>query len=126
MSPSLRDKIIAGSLLALAATAEAAVAQETRAASGAPELRPAAAHSIDLGPVAGVAYYTVERDGFHLVATLAPANDTVTPFRVEAVLAPGQRVTLSTPRGPGEEPTAVEISRTNELVLVAQRSALGN
>ena len=34
-------------------------------------LRPVEAKSIDLGEVSGVAYYTVERDGFHVVATLA-------------------------------------------------------
>jgi hypothetical protein len=34
-------------------------------------LRPIEAKSIDLGEVSGIAYYTVERDGFHVVATLA-------------------------------------------------------
>jgi hypothetical protein len=97
MSNSLKHKIVAGGLLAFAVTAQGGWAKETGAGvGGAAKMRPAAAYSIDLGPVAGVAYYTVERDGFHLVATLAPASETATPFRVEAVLAPGQRVTLST------------------------------
>jgi hypothetical protein len=34
-------------------------------------LRPIDSMSIDLGEVSGVAYYTVERDGFHVVTTLA-------------------------------------------------------
>jgi hypothetical protein len=34
-------------------------------------LRPIDAMSINFGEVSGVAYYTVERDGFRVVATLA-------------------------------------------------------
>jgi hypothetical protein len=37
-------------------------------------LRPIQAKSIDLGGVSGVAYYTIERDGFHVVTTLAPGR----------------------------------------------------
>src|ERR1700751_2283354 len=59
-------------------------------------LRPIDAMSIDFGEVSGVAYYTVERDGFHVVATLAQGI-AGTPIRVVCVLAPGQRVVLSAP-----------------------------
>ena len=59
-------------------------------------LRPIEGRSIDLGEVSGIAYYTVERDGFRVVATLAQ-GEAGTPVRVEAVLAPGQSVVLSTP-----------------------------
>src|SRR6266704_6216280 len=69
-------------------------------------LRPIEAKSIDLGGVSGVAYYTVERDGFHVVATLAQ-GEAGTPIRVVSVLAPGQRMVLSTPQQAG----AIEISR---------------
>jgi hypothetical protein len=75
-------------------------------------LRPVEAKSIDLGEVSGVAYYTVERDGFHVVTTLAQ-GEAGTPIRVVSVLAPGQRVVLSTPQA-----GALEISRQGDSVLV--------
>jgi hypothetical protein len=76
-------------------------------------LRPIDAMSINLGEVSGVAYYTVERDGFRVVATLAQGM-AGTPIRVVSVLAPGQRVAFSTPRQVG----ALEISRNGDSVLV--------
>ena len=69
--------------------------------------------SIDLGGISGIAYYTVERDGFHVVATLAQ-GEAGTPIRVASVLAPGQRVVLSTPQQDG----AIEITRKGDNVLV--------
>src|SRR4029450_13105035 len=51
-------------------------------------LRPMAGKSIDLGGISGIAYYTDERDGFHVVATLAQGEGG-TPIRVVSVLAPG-------------------------------------
>lgn len=44
-------------------------------------------------------------------------------MRVEALLAPGQSVTLSTPRGVGEAPEVVEISRQADAVLVRKTAA---
>jgi hypothetical protein len=52
-------------------------------------LRPIEAKSIELGDVSGVAYYTVERDGLHVVTTLAQGQ-AGTPIRVVSVLAPGR------------------------------------
>jgi len=49
----------------------AAFALASLEAAHADGLRPIDAKSIDLGEVSGVAYYTVERDGFHVVTTLA-------------------------------------------------------
>ena len=86
-------------------------------AAHANELRAVEARSIDLGEISGVAYYTVERYGFRIVATLAQ-GEAGTPVRFEAVLAPGQSVVLSTPREAGAAPNAVEISRQNDRVLV--------
>ncbi len=80
-------------------------------------LKPIQGQGIDLGAVSGVAYYTVERDGFRVIATLAQGED-ATPVRFEATLAPGQSVLLSTPRGAGIPPDAVEISRHADTVLV--------
>ena len=90
-------------------------------AAHADSLRPIDAKSIDLGEVSGIAYYTVERDGFHVVTTLAE-GETGTPIRVVSVLAPGQSVVLSTPNGQD----AVEISRNGDSVLVRGTNAVSN
>lgn len=78
---------------------------------------------IDLGAMSGVVYYTAEPDGFRVVATLGQQGEDNVPVRVEAVLAPGQSVMLSTPRGVGEAPEAVEISRRADTVLVRKATA---
>ena len=84
-------------------------------------LRPIEAKSINLGDVSGVAYYTVERDGLHVVTTLAQGQ-AGTPIRVVSVLAPGQRVLLSTPHQAG----AFEISRKGDSVLVRKAPTVTN
>jgi len=91
----------------------AAFAFASLGAAHANDLRPIEAKSIDLGEVSGVAYYTVEGDGFRVVTTLA-YGEAGTPIRVVSVLAPGQKVVLSTPNQAG----ALEISRTGNSVLV--------
>jgi hypothetical protein len=91
------------------------------AAAHADGLRPIEGKSIDLGGMSGIAYYTVEPDGFHVVATLAQ-GETGTPIRVVSVLAPGQRVVLSTPQQAG----AIEISRKGDSVLVRQANTASN
>jgi hypothetical protein len=82
-------------------------------------MRPIEAKSIDLGEVSGVAYYTVERDGLHVVTTLAQ-GETGIPIRVVSVLAPGQSVVLSTPHASG----AIEISRKGDGLLVRKATAV--
>src|SRR5712664_4498048 len=84
-------------------------------------LRPIEAKSIDLGEVSGVAYYTVERDGFHVVTTLAQGMAGA-PIRVVSVLAPGQSVVFSTPHQAG----ALEIARNGDSVLVRKAKAVSN
>jgi len=91
------------------------------AAARADGLRPIEGKSIDLGGTSGIAYYTVERDGFHVVATLAQ-GEAGTPIRVVSVLAPGQRVVLSTP----QQADAIEISRKGDSVLVRKANAASN
>ena len=93
-------------------------------AAHADELQPIQGRSIDLGKVSGVAYYTVERAGFRVVATLAQ-GEAGTPVRIEAVLAPGQSVVLSTPREAGVAPNSVQISRRDDQLLV-QEAAVTN
>src|SRR5258707_15712105 len=74
----------------------AAFALASLEAAHADGLRPIEGKSIDLGEVSGVAYYTVERDGFHVVTTLAQGM-AGTPIRVVSVLSPGPRGGFSTP-----------------------------
>ena len=88
------------------------------------DFQPKQAQSIDLGEISGSAYYTVERDGFRVVTTLAQ-GETGTPVRLVAVLAPGQSVVLSTPRNAGVEPVEVEIAREADGVFV-RNAALTN
>ena len=84
-------------------------------------LRPIEGRSIDLGGISGIAYYTVERNGFHVVTTLAQ-GESGTPIRVVSVLAPGQSVVLSTP----QKADAIEISRKGDSVLVRKANATTN
>lgn len=84
-------------------------------------LRPIEAKSIALGEVYGVAYYTVEPDGFRVVTTLAQ-GEAGTPIRFVSVLAPGQRVVLSTP----VQASALEISRSGDTLLVRKTTAISN
>jgi hypothetical protein len=82
-------------------------------------VRPIEAKSIDLGEVSGIAYYTVERDGLHVVTTLAQ-GETGMPIRVVSVLAPGQSVILSTPH----LADAIEISRKGDSLFVGKANAV--
>lgn len=70
------------SLFALAGTAQAG------------ELQAPEAHSFQLGLFNGVGYSIEEGNRVHVVVALAE-GDTGSPLRVEALLAPGQRVVLS-------------------------------
>ena len=80
-------------------------------------LQPIQAQKIDLGALAGVAYYTVEPDGHRLVVTLqAPESDS--PFRFVATLAPGQAVTLSVARSAGEPAAELHFVRHGEQLSV--------
>jgi hypothetical protein len=99
----------------------AAFALASLEAAHADGLRPIEAKSIDPGEVSGVAYDTVERDGFHVVTTLAQGV-AGTPIRVVSVLAPGQSVVFSTPRQAG----ALEIARNGNSVLVRKAKAVSN
>jgi len=89
------------------------------------DLQPIQNQNIDLGDVAGDAYYTVEQDGYHVVATFAQRDGNSTPVRVQAVLSPGQQVTFSTPRAEGEQPVSFSIRRQDQRVIIA-KAALTN
>ena len=107
---SIRNTLLAASLT-LASLGTAAQANG---------LKPIEGRSVSLGDVSGVVYYTIEPDGFRVVTTLAEAEGT--PIRFVSVLAPGQRVLLSTPQQAG----ALEISRSGNDVTVRKASPLSN
>lgn len=88
--------------------------------------KPVQAQHVDLGAFAGVAYYTAEKDGHHLVVTLQ-AGETSTPLRFAATLALGQGVTLSVPRHAGEAPVELHFIRQGEqIVMGGAATALSN
>jgi hypothetical protein len=107
---SVRNSIFAGALFLVAL-----------GAAHADSLQPIQAKSIDLGGVSGIAYYTVERDGFRVVITLAQGENG-TPIRIVSVLSPGQSVVLSTSQQLG----ALEISRAGNEVLVRKAATVKN
>ena len=90
-------------------------------AAHASDLKPIEGRSVQLGDLSGVTYYTVQPDGFRVVTTLAQ-GETGTPVRFVSVLAPGQRVVLSTPSRAG----ALEVSRTGDSLLIRNANAATN
>ena len=99
-------------ILAAAATLAAAIGT-----AGAAEIKPIQAGSVDLGTLAGVAYYTAEPKGFRVVVTLAP-RAAAPAVRFEAVLADDQSVTLSTPRQAEAAAETIEITRIGDRISV--------
>ena len=99
----------------------AAFALASLGAAHANGLRLIEGKSIDLGEVSGVAYYTVESDGFHVVTTLAQ-GEAGTPVRIVSVLSPGQSVVFSTPQQAGR----LEISRKGDDLVVRKANAVSN
>lgn len=99
----------------------AALSVASLGAAHADEVRPMQAQSISLGGVSGVVYYTVERDGFHVVTTLVEGEAGV-PMRAVSILAPGQSVVLAT----GAAANAIEISRQADTLHVREAAVATN
>ena len=89
------------------------------------ELRPIQAKSISLGDVSGVAYYTVEENGFAVVATLA-SGETATPVRFIATLLPSQKAVVSVPREIGQTALTVEFIRDGDRMIVGPAKKLAS
>jgi hypothetical protein len=104
-------------------TLAAALALASIGPAHAEGLKPLQGQVIDLGDVSGVVYYTVERDGFRVVATLAKKDEDAVPVRVVAVLGPDQSLTFSTPHEWGTPADPVEIIRQADTVLVHEAAA---
>ena len=89
------------------------------------ELVPMEGFSVKLGEVVGTAYFTVEKEGHQLVATVTSA-ESPTPIRFIATLLDGQKVMLSVPRAVGESALEVEFERRDERLFVNRTSDLNN
>ena len=89
------------------------------------ELRPIQGKSISLGDVSGVAYYTVEKDGFAVVATVA-SGEMAVPIRFMATLLPGQKSVISVPRELGQTALTVEFIRTDDKIEIGPTKELAS
>lgn len=118
--PERPDTMTLRSLLAATAlTAAVLIAAPLSGPASAETIKPLNGGSVSLGDLSGVAYYTPEPEGYRVVVTLA-RTETSRAVRFEAILAPGQRVTVSTPQELGSAPDALEISRSGDTVAVTR------
>jgi len=83
------------------------------------EVNPAHGQTIDLGGLKGVAYYTVQPEGYHVVATLAGEDSQ--SVRFEANLSDGQSLVVTS--SANGTPTKVQLSRKADRVLVENVAA---
>jgi hypothetical protein len=84
-------------------------------------LGPMQAHSIALGDVSGVAYYTVAGDSYEIVATVT-AGEGATPVRFVAALTAGQQILMSVPQAAGEPPLELVFARLGDNLIVSSPS----
>ncbi|GAB4065766.1 hypothetical protein KHC28_21990 [Ancylobacter sonchi] len=106
---------LAGGLLAVAFIAPGFAAEKGN-------VRPATAQTINIGYVRGIAYYTPQQDGYHVVATLSVGGGA--PIRVAATLQPEQAVSFSVPGPEGAAGGLVEIARRGDSVTVTNPDRL--
>ena len=99
-------------------TAFAIALLSATAATAASEMLPGNGYSIHLGRFDGTVFYTVEPDGYRVVATLASGAE-AQPIRFVSTLGPGQRVVISVPQTVGQPSVDFEIVRKGEVLLVS-------
>ncbi len=101
----------------------AAFAAAMLAATGAvaTELPAGTGHSLDLGDFTGVVYYTAEREGYRVVATIAEGEAGM-PVRFQGMLAEGQAIAISVPGKPGRAERSIEFARAGGRLLVHELS----
>ncbi|MCA1370941.1 hypothetical protein I6F15_26690 [Bradyrhizobium sp. BRP14] len=90
--------------------------------AAASELAPGNGHSIHLGRFDGAVYYTVEKDGYRVVATLASGAE-AQPIRFVSTLGPGEKLMISVPQAIGQPSADFEIVRDGEVLLVQEPGA---
>lgn len=81
------------------------------------ELPPGGGYSIHLDRFNGAVYYTVNQEGYRVVATIAEGNDGL-PVRFVATLTDGQTLAISVPGNLGEPSQLVEFARTGGRLFV--------
>jgi hypothetical protein len=82
------------------------------------ELYPMEATSISLGGFRGIVYYTNEKEGYHVTATMAEGESGL-PVRFEATITEGQKLTITVPRRLGEQSYMVELLRVDGKLVIA-------
>jgi len=105
---------LAAGLIAIAAFAP--VRAQDKATAATAGLRAGSAQSIQVGYVSGVAYYTAERDGYHVVATLSVGGGA--PVRINATLQPEQEVSFSVPGAEGTAESSVRFARHGDDLVI--------
>ena len=81
-------------------------------------LAPRSGRSIRLARFDGIVYYTIEQDGYRVVATLASGAEDL-PIRFISTLGPGQRIVISVPQSADQPSVDVEILRDCDALLVS-------
>jgi hypothetical protein len=109
--------------LLFAATLSLAAAAFAGSQAAAPVAAPAD-QRVDLGRQQGDFYTVKQADGLHVVATFAEPDQNAVPVRFETVLAPGQTVTVSSPRGAGEPANSVALTRRGDRVEIHKIAAI--
>jgi hypothetical protein len=72
-------------------------------------------------------YFTPERDGFRVVATMqSDATETAPVLRFTSTLGPGQSTEISAPRAAGEPADAIVIRRMGDRLLVEDAAEVAN
>ena len=105
---------------ALHAIAAAGLALVVAGHTAAAAIEPIHAQSIDVAGLTGVAYYSVEEDGFDVVSTLAHADGITAPLRVKSVLGSGECISFSTPGAVGTVAGSFDICRQGDALSVQQ------
>ncbi|NNH33536.1 hypothetical protein C9413_30355 [Rhizobium sp. SEMIA 4085] len=103
-------------------TAFAMALLATTGVAAASELAPGNGYSIHLDRFNGAVYYTVEKDGYRVVATMASGEE-AQPIRFVSTLGPGQRLMISVPQAIGQPSADFEILRNGEVLLVQEPTA---
>lgn len=83
------------------------------------------AYPIALGDLHGVAYYTVEPEGIHVVATVMEGEGG-SPMRSSALLRPGQTMRLSSPGEVGQPATELELRADADRLEITPNLSLIN
>src|SRR5262249_591682 len=88
------------------------------AGASAGSLQPSPSPNVLLAGVRGKAYYPVGGAGADRAVVTVAADETTSPIRFVALLAPNQKVTLSVPGATGGEGAMLEIVRQGDAVVV--------